>query len=64
MPPHDSLLGTTLAGYTLRDLVGEGGTSVVFRAEHPVHGTVAVKVLKEKLRRDRTAVARFLREAA
>jgi serine/threonine-protein kinase len=44
--------------------VGEGGTSVVYRAEHPVHGTVAVKVLKEKLRRDRTAVARFLREAA
>ena len=43
--------------------VGEGGTSAVFRAQHADHGTVAVKVLREKLRQDRTAVARFLREA-
>jgi serine/threonine-protein kinase len=43
--------------------VGEGGTSAVFRAQHAEHGTVAVKVLREKLRQDRTAVARFLREA-
>ena len=64
MSSNDALLGTTLSGYALRDCVGEGGTSVVYRAEHPVHGTVAVKVLKEKLRHDRTAVARFLREAA
>jgi len=35
----------------------------VFRANHPSHGLVAVKVLREKLRSDRTAVARFLREA-
>lgn len=57
------LLGSTLAGYLLRDQIGEGGTSIVFRGEHPEHGMVAVKVLKEKLRQDRTAVARFLREA-
>jgi serine/threonine protein kinase len=57
------LLGSTLAGYTLRDQIGEGGTSIVFRGEHGTHGTVAVKVLKDKLRQDRTAVARFLREA-
>jgi len=57
------LLGSTLAGYALRDQIGEGGTSIVFRAEHPAHGQVALKVLKEKLRHDRTAVARFLREA-
>jgi eukaryotic-like serine/threonine-protein kinase len=44
-------------------MVGEGGTAVVYRAEHPEHGTVAVKVLREKLRNDRTAIARFLREA-
>ena len=56
-------VGATLAGYTVRDQIGEGGTSIVFRAEHPVHGQVALKVLKEKLRHDRTAVARFLREA-
>jgi serine/threonine-protein kinase len=47
----------------LRGEVGEGGTSAVFRAEHPTHGVVAVKVLREKLRQDKTAVARFVREA-
>jgi serine/threonine-protein kinase len=57
------LVGQTLAGYALRSEVGEGGTSAVFRAEHPVHGVVAVKVLREKLRQDKTAVARFVREA-
>jgi serine/threonine-protein kinase len=35
----------------------------VFRADHATHGTVALKVLREKLQHDKTAVARFLREA-
>lgn len=48
----------------MQDMVGEGGTAVVYRAEHPEHGLVAVKVLREKLRNDRTAVTRFLREAS
>ena len=61
--PKENLVGRTLAGYTLRGEVGEGGTSAVFRAEHPAHGVVAVKVLREKLRQDKTAVARFVREA-
>jgi eukaryotic-like serine/threonine-protein kinase len=60
---RENLTGTTLAGYALQDMVGEGGTAVVYRAEHRVHGIAAVKVLKEKLRTDKTAVARFLREA-
>ena len=60
---RENLTGTTLAGYLLQDMVGEGGTAVVYRAEHPTHGIAAVKVLKEKLRTDKTAVARFLREA-
>ena len=59
----ETLVGTTLAGYTVRAKIGEGGTSTVFRAEHQKHGTVALKVLREKLRHDKTAVARFLREA-
>jgi eukaryotic-like serine/threonine-protein kinase len=59
----ESLVGVTLAGYTLRAKVGEGGTSTVYRGEHAEHGTVAVKVLREKLRHDKTAVQRFLREA-
>lgn len=61
--PIDTLVGTTLAGYALRGKIGEGGTATVFRAEHPQHGTVALKVLKEKLAADPTAVTRFLREA-
>jgi eukaryotic-like serine/threonine-protein kinase len=59
----ETLVGTTLAGYTVRGKVGEGGTATVFRAEHPTHGIVALKVLREKLQHDKTAVARFLREA-
>jgi serine/threonine protein kinase len=61
--PRENLVGHTIAGYTLQSEVGEGGTSAVFKAHHADHGTVAVKVLREKLRQDRTAVARFLREA-
>jgi serine/threonine-protein kinase len=61
--PKETLVGRTLAGYAIRGEVGEGGTSAVFRAEHPAHGIVAVKVLREKLRNDKTAVARFVREA-
>jgi eukaryotic-like serine/threonine-protein kinase len=60
---RETLVGTTLAGYSIRSLVGEGGTSAVYRADHPEHGEVAVKVLRDKLRQDRTAVARFQREA-
>lgn len=59
----ETLVGTALAGYTIRGKVGEGGTSTVFRADHAKHGTVALKVLREKLQHDKTAVARFLREA-
>jgi serine/threonine protein kinase len=58
------MVGTTLAGYTLLDRVGEGGTATVYKAEHPQHGKVAFKLLREKLRQDRTAVARFVREAS
>jgi serine/threonine-protein kinase len=61
--PRENLVGQTIAGYALQSEVGEGGTSAVFRAQHADHGIVAVKVLREKLRQDRTAVARFLREA-
>ncbi|MDF1505608.1 serine/threonine-protein kinase [Roseisolibacter sp. H3M3-2] len=60
---RESLVGTTLAGYEIRSVVGEGGTSAVYRADHPTHGTVALKVLRDRLRQDRTAVQRFVREA-
>jgi eukaryotic-like serine/threonine-protein kinase len=61
--PEQSLLGSKIAGYTIESEVGEGGTSAVYKATHQTHGTVALKVLREKLRHDRTAVARFVREA-
>jgi len=61
---RDQLVGTSIAGYTIKKEVGEGGTSAVYLAEHPNHGTVALKVLREKLRQDKTAVARFIREAS
>ena len=61
--PRENLVGRTIAGYTLESEVGEGGTAAVFKAKHSAHGTVALKILREKLRNDRTAVARFLREA-
>ena len=60
---RDTLVGQTIGGYAVRALIGEGGTSTVYHAEHPAHGAVALKVLREKLRHDVTAVARFLREA-
>jgi len=57
------MVGASIAGYSVRKEVGEGGTSAVYLAEHPNHGTVALKVLREKLRQDTTAVTRFVREA-
>ncbi len=59
----ENLIGQTIAGYHILRFVGEGGTSTVYQGKHPKHGTVAVKFLREKLRNDKTAVARFLREA-
>jgi serine/threonine-protein kinase len=60
----ENLTGQTVAGYRLLERVGEGGTATVYRAQHPERGQCAVKVLRPKLRADRTAVQRFLREAA
>jgi serine/threonine-protein kinase len=60
----EDLTGTIVAGYHLQERVGEGGTATVYRAQHETRGVCAVKVLREKLRGDRTAVQRFLREAA
>ncbi len=61
--PNEDLTGRTIAGYKLMARVGEGGTATVYRAEHGDHGRVAVKILKQRIRSDETAVKRFLREA-
>ncbi|MBC7842599.1 MAG: serine/threonine protein kinase [Gemmatimonadaceae bacterium] len=60
---RDALVGTVIAEYAVQDMVGEGGTAMVYRASHPTHGIVALKVLRTKLRNDPTAVIRFEREA-
>ncbi len=61
--PAENLSGRTIALYRLQERVGEGGTAAVYRAEHPEHGVCAVKILKQRLRNDKTAVQRFFREA-
>ena len=61
--PRENLVGTTVAGYAIDREVGEGGTSAVYEAHHAEHGRVALKVLRERLRQDPTAVTRFIREA-
>ena len=58
-----NLEGRSVAGYRLLQRVGEGGTATVYRAEHPERGRAAVKILRERMRNDPTAVKRFLREA-
>jgi eukaryotic-like serine/threonine-protein kinase len=60
---RENLIGVSVAGYTIDREVGEGGTSSVYDAHHPQHGRIALKVLRERLRQDPTAVARFVREA-
>ncbi|OIP36351.1 MAG: hypothetical protein AUK47_15150 [Deltaproteobacteria bacterium CG2_30_63_29] len=55
---------TEILGYQLTDLLGEGGMGKVWRAEHPILGTVmAVKILDATLARDEALVERFLSEA-
>ena len=60
---RENLIGVTVADYLIDREVGEGGTSSVYEAFHPVHGRVALKLLRDRLRQDPTAVARFVREA-
>jgi WD40 repeat protein/serine/threonine protein kinase len=58
------LSGRTLGGFVLREPIGEGGYSVVYRCEQPLLKRDAViKVLHERRRRNDLARERFLREA-
>ena len=53
-----------LAGYQLGEQLGAGGMGVVYRAVHPVHGAVALKLLPNVTVADPQAEARFRSEAA
>ena len=57
--------GATISGrYELRDRLGSGGMSSVYRAiDHVLERTVAVKILAEHLSDDEKFIARFRREA-
>jgi serine/threonine protein kinase len=59
---QDKLIGRTIGGYRLLQHVGEGGTALVFKAEHPERGKAAVKILRGRQAQDPLAVKRFLRE--
>ena len=59
----ENLAGRSVAGYRLMERVGEGGTAMVYLAEHADHSRCAVKILKPRLRVDENARKRFLRES-
>jgi YVTN family beta-propeller protein len=62
--PELPLVGDEFAGYRLRSVLGRGGMSVVFQAEHPRLGNVvAIKVLSPDLASDDIFRTRFLEES-
>jgi eukaryotic-like serine/threonine-protein kinase len=57
-------LGQVLCGkYTIDEVLGVGGTAVVFRATHRNGNKVAVKLLHDYLCKSRDVTRRFMREA-
>jgi serine/threonine-protein kinase len=60
----DTLLGTRLGNYALKEIIGRGGMGVVYRASHIyIRKPAAVKVLHRHLFNLPGAKARFLHEA-
>ncbi|MFN8460055.1 MAG: serine/threonine-protein kinase [Anaerolineae bacterium] len=57
------LLGQNIGAYHIESIVGSGGMAVVYRARHPQHGTVALKVLFPPPNAGADLLARFEREA-
>ena len=58
----DPRIGTELAGYRIEALLGRGGMSVVYRAEHlALRSRVALKLLAPELAEDERFRERFLR---
>jgi serine/threonine-protein kinase len=64
MSADDARLGTTIGGYRLERLLGRGGMSSVFLAEHlRLRRKVALKFLAPELAEDERFRERFLRES-
>ncbi|MEA2508406.1 MAG: hypothetical protein QOG21_488, partial [Actinomycetota bacterium] len=63
-PGFDPYIGAQIAGYKLEALVGRGGMSVVYRAQHKhLDRTVALKLLAPELSQDERFRNRFVRES-
>jgi eukaryotic-like serine/threonine-protein kinase len=61
----DDLIGKTIGGYEILDIVGKGGMATVYRAQQvSMNRVVAVKVLPEKYINDDTYIQRFNQEVA
>jgi serine/threonine-protein kinase len=63
--PREELIGQSLGGrYTVLELIGTGGMSIVYLARHELlKKPVAVKVLREELATNKASLSRFHREA-
>jgi len=60
-PPR---IGTVFAGYRIEAILGRGGMSVVYRAEHPrLASVVALKLISPELAEDESFRERFVRES-
>jgi serine/threonine-protein kinase len=58
------VVGSVIGRYRLLELLGEGGMSIVYLAEHTLLGKkVAIKLLHDEYSRDPRVVARFIDEA-
>ena len=57
-------IGAEFAGYRLEELIGHGGMSIVYRAQHlRLERTVALKLLMPELSEDESFRERFIRES-
>ncbi len=62
--PVDALIGKTIDGYRILDVLGRGGMGIVYKAEdEALSRTVAIKMIDPALARDEAFVHRFRREA-
>src|SRR6185436_14584534 len=63
-PDQGPMVGWTLGGYRLDELLGAGGMGEVYRAfDDKLGRDVAIKILPAGFARDRDSLARFEREA-
>jgi len=62
--PADTLIGTSIGNYEIKELMGQGAMGAVYLGVHPRIGKkVAVKVLAEEFTRNREIADRFILEA-